>query len=833
MNVLRYLKTEWKLLLRGPGIWLMAACLGGLIFLLLQSTTANPDKAGYILSMADTYMNVAIIIFPLLATAVARRDQELKTAAMLASFPYRFWQLEVARILCAAVMPVAAALVPAAGYAALLLKDGQGWGMQQWQTAGVLASFAIPMLCAVAIAYLIGSLIRKRYSYLVSFFVLLVLTAVPRPAFVSDLSPHQLLYLDYSLINVMNDFYSSLWGVTYEPVFWLHRIIVLAFVAVLTIIALLLAAKRRMEPARIKGVLALAILLPVVVAVWAAVQLHGELEQRVAIADETERFYGQQLTIANFPFEQRLLEQRFISGVLAGDYTEADIPQLAEITVPENMTDTEETDEWLGATHVMGIQNVNPLTVSHMHSLYEGLAYRNLAITDYKLKVDVQQQHRLRVEAKMEASYSEGEALDKFPIVLRHSFEIQQARIGGMPAAFMQEEGTDVWWITPAEPVMPGTSLQLDVDYEGTVYDWRHRYFVRWNSENEGKVTDLLKQFAIVSEDRLLLPAAYGWYPIIGNSRLSEMNINSFTQNSQSHNVNDTHFAGPLASFHVEITASVELKVFSNAEQVAAPTDVDANGRHSFQIAAKQASGLGLVGGSNVQLAEATVEGKTFRLIVSGEVLPKHAQQAAELAARQYAAMATVLEQLDGAQATRLPEQATFVLADFPFSFIGFGDAEVIGAGEVKKYGDLHFIPYDSVTVLGFENSELAELEIATYLLNFSSMEMQQMQRIQQDGRLDMLYKLNSFVRAYVREKVAEVPASDVLFKPGSYTYNGKPDPVYELMNRIYSLHGLEGVLEAIILYYKGIDDDKLELDNDEWAQKLLQHYLDARESGR
>ncbi len=833
MNVLRYLKTEVKLLLRGPGSWLMAACLGGLIFLLLQSTAASPDKAGYILSMVDTYMNVAIIIFPLLATAVARRDQELKTAAMLASFPYRFWQLETARILCAAIMPVAAALVPAAGYAILLLKDSQGWGLQQWHTVGVLASFAIPMLCAVAIAYLIGSLIRKRYSYLVSFFVLIVLSAVPRPAFVSNLNPHQLLYLDYSLSSVMNDFYSSLWGVTYEPVFWLHRIIVLALVAVLTIIALLLAARRRMEPARIKGGLALAILLPVVVAVWAAVQLYGELEQRVAIADETEHFYGQQLTIANYPLEQRLLEQRFISGVLAGDYTEADIPQLAVITEPEDTTDTLEADERSGSTQVMGVQNVNPLTVSHMRSLYEGLAYRNLAITDYKLKVDVQQQHRLRVEAKMEASYSEGEALDKFPIVLRHSFEIQQARINDMPASFVQEEGTDVWWLTPAEPVMPGTSLQLAVDYEGIVNDWRHRYFVRWYGENEGKVTDVLKQFAIVSEDRLLLPAAYGWYPVIGNSRLSEININSFFQNSQSHNVNDTHFAGPLASFHVEITAPVKLNVFSNAEQVAASTDVSANGRHSFQLTAKKASGLGLVGGSNVQLAEANVEGKTLRLVLSGEILQKYAQQAAEMAARQYAVMTTVLEQLDGEQAMRLPEQATFVLADYPFSSIGFGDAEVIGAGESKKYGDLHFIPYDSVTMLGFENSDLANWEIATYLLNFSNKEMEQMQYFEQDGRLELLNKLNSFVRAYVQEKVAQMPASTDLFKEDSHMFKGSLHPVYKLMNRIYSLHGLEGVLEAIVLYYKGMDDDKLGLDGDEWAQQLLQHFLDTHASGR
>jgi ABC-type transport system involved in multi-copper enzyme maturation permease subunit len=148
-----------------------------------------------VIDISEVYCIVALIILPLLATAIARRDEEWKTASMMASYPYRTWEMEAARLLCAATIPLVAALVPMGAYAWLVVNDGISWGMREWYTCAVLASFAIPMLFATVIAYLVGILIRKRYSYLISFVLLLSLAIIlpeffktERPSF--SLPPH-------------------------------------------------------------------------------------------------------------------------------------------------------------------------------------------------------------------------------------------------------------------------------------------------------------------------------------------------------------------------------------------------------------------------------------------------------------------------------------------------------------------------------------------------------------------------------------------------------------------------------------------------------------------
>lgn len=192
MSLNSYYKTECKLLLRGPGLYLMMATMAVILYLMVHTVDAKMDRAVYVLDISEVYCNVALIILPLLATAIARRDEEWKTASMMATFPYRTWEMEAARLLCAATLPLAAALVPMGAYVWLVIKDGISWGMREWYTCAVFASFAIPMLFATVLAYLIGILIRKRYSYLISFVLLLFLANSPKILPISHvLPPHK------------------------------------------------------------------------------------------------------------------------------------------------------------------------------------------------------------------------------------------------------------------------------------------------------------------------------------------------------------------------------------------------------------------------------------------------------------------------------------------------------------------------------------------------------------------------------------------------------------------------------------------------------------------
>lgn len=337
----------------------MLATVVGILYLMFQTADAKLDRAVYVMDISEVYCLVALIILPLLATAIARRDEEWKTATMMATFPYRTWEMEAARLLCAVTLPLAAALVPMGAYVWLVVNDGISWGMREWYTSAVLASFAIPMLFATVIAYLVGILIRKRYSYLISFVLLLSLAIIlpeffktDRPSF--SLPPHTQIWFDYSLVKYIGKSYSRMWGFIYDPAFWLHRGIVAALAAGMVMTVLLVVCRRRRE--RVKAWLVYPTMLILGAALlWAGSAMYGYLQERADIADANERFYRERLTSANDITQQRELEQLLVAGIAAGKYSEADIEEMSRITLNTN-----------GNTS-------NPLSVSHIKDLLVGM----------------------------------------------------------------------------------------------------------------------------------------------------------------------------------------------------------------------------------------------------------------------------------------------------------------------------------------------------------------------------------------------------------------------------------------------------------------------------
>jgi hypothetical protein len=819
MSLIRYYKTECKLLLRGPGFYLMFATMVGILYLMFQTADAKLDRAVYVMDISEVYCLVALIILPLLATAIARRDEEWKTASMMASFPYRTWEMEAARLLCAATLPLAAALVPMGAYVWLVVNDGISWGMREWYTCAVLASFAIPMLFATVTAYLVGILIRKRYSYLISFVLLLSLAIIlpeffktERPSF--SLPPHTQVWFDYSLVKYIGKSYSRMWGFIYDPAFWLHRSMVAAIAAGMVMAVLLIVSGRRRE--RVKAWLVYPTMLVLgATLLWAGSAMYGHLQERVDIADANERFYLERLTSANDTTQQRELEQLLVAGVAAGKYTEADIEEMSRITL--------NTD---------GITS-NPLSVSHIKDLLVGMKFQDLHIKNYKLELELLPRHGLEIQAAMQASNGQAETLGRFPIMLRHIFDVQELKVNGAAAAYEWEEATDVLWITPAADVMPGKHLEIEMTYCGTINDWRHKYSAAPSS-------DRWEQIAVVEDNRLFLPAFYGWYPVIGNSRLSELLTDHYEWGRHAPDILDTQLPRPMAGFEVAITGPSGLKLFSNASVITTSGQAGEKGAIVTSLELDKASGLTLFGG-DLQLAEATADGKTLRLLASGQLSDRSVEEAAQFAAKHYAQAARTLKMLDGEAATSFPQTVTMALADYPYyslnmvsmSTLGMVDAAV-GGPEAR---DVHFL--SKVSVSSYFGAEIdrgkngnIQLRTGQYWLDYSAK-----RREIRNARLVNLnaqYILNNFFQAYNELKLAGGELPDPLFEPVSrYFLNGTPNQVYDLMNTIYSQYGIESVYEVIKLVYDSIGTEQLNEDSDEQMEELLRGYLQRKTERR
>lgn len=820
MSLIRYYKTECKLLRRGPGLYLMLATMVVILYLMIQTTDAKLDRVVYVMDISEVYCIVALIILPLLATAIARRDEEWKTASMMASFPYRTWEMEAARLLCAATLPLVAALVPMGTYVWLVLNDGISWGIREWYTCAVLASFAIPMLFATVIAYLVGILIRKRYNYLISFVLLLSLAIIlpeffktTRPSF--SLPPQTQVWFDYSLVKYIGKSYSRMWGFIYDPAFWLHRGMVAVIAAGMVMAVLLVVCGRRRE--RVKAWLVYPMMLVLgATLLWAGNAMYGHLQEKVDIADANERFYRERLTSANDTTQQRELEQLIVTGIAAGKYTEADIEEMSRITL--------NTD---------GIIS-NPLSVSHIKDLLVGMKFQDLHINSYKLELEILPRHGLEVQATMQVSNGQAETLGRFPIMLRHIFNVQELKVNGVAAAYEWEEATDVLWITPAADVRPGEILEIEMTYRGTLNDWRHYY-------DYAPSGDRWEQAAIVEDNRLFLPAFYGWYPVIGNSRLSELLTHHFEGlevegRRQAANILDTHLPRPMADFEVAITGPIGLKLFSNASLVTSE-QAGEKGATVTHMELPKASGLTLFGG-DLQLAEATAGGKKLRLLASGQLPASSVEEAAQLAAKQYVEAAHTLEMLDGKAATSFPQSITMALADYPYYSLNEFDLRTRGMVDAAAAGpearDTHYLSnlskyrYFEAEIEQGKNGDI-QLRTGQYWLDYSAK-----RREISNARLayfNSQYILNNFFQAYIERKVEGEERTDPLFEPGSYFLNG-PNQVYDLMNTIYSQYGIGSVYEVIKLVYDSIGTEPLIEDSDEQMEELLRGYLQRKTEG-
>ncbi|AWV32390.1 family 1 glycosylhydrolase [Paenibacillus odorifer] len=300
----------------------------------------------------------------------------------------------------------------------------------------------------------------------------------------------------------------------------------------------------------------------------------------------------------------------------------------------------------------------------------------------------------------------------------------------------------------------------------------------------------------------------------------------------------DTQLPRPMAGFEVAITGPSGLKLFSNASVITSKMAGE-KGATVTRLELDEASGLILFGG-DLQLAEATADGKTLRLLASGQLPARSVEEAAQFAARHYAQAARTLKKLDGEAATSFPQTVTMALADYPYyslnmvsmSTLGMVDASV-GGPEAR---DVHFL--SKVSVSSYFGAEIdrgkngnIQLRTGQYWLDYSAK-----RREIRNARmlnLNAQYTLNNFFQAYNELKLVGGKLPDRLFEPvSSYFLNGTPNQVYDLMNTIYSQYGIESVYDVIKLVYDSIGTEQLIEDSDEQMEALLRGYLQRKMEG-
>lgn len=245
-ELLIYLVMEWRILRRGPFIWVLCLLAASLSWIVISET--GNTHSGYLVHQYQFLFIAPMSILALLVGVhTARRDTALKIDKIMGSLPYRSSKQLVARYITTAVPFIGIALLPACLW--LYLTASSTISFQTIIHGSlVLASVVIGLLFIMAVGMSIGSLINGRSSYFFAFIIWFLL--IYGGMFVTRFLPGELHVLfNFLLIDLKTvGFFDELWGISNDLTYWLHR----GFYAGLTMLLLVaigyLLAKRRNEP---------------------------------------------------------------------------------------------------------------------------------------------------------------------------------------------------------------------------------------------------------------------------------------------------------------------------------------------------------------------------------------------------------------------------------------------------------------------------------------------------------------------------------------------------------------------------------------------------------
>lgn len=249
MNSLRiHWKTEWKLFLRGPLPWLLAASAGVLCRLVFS--LERGDSSLYLLLQQFGFLYAGPLSIAALLTGIhgAQRDRPLKTDRILLALPYGSGSMTAVRYAVLTLPFVFLYMLPAG----ILISIGSSWLNPVSDLASPLAVYAVlslSMAYAVALGWFLGTLLPRRISYVLGFLVWFVHVYAVLLIMGSILPDAWIALPNFLLLDVRSmGFWDESWGYFTDRFFWYHRGLYAALTFFLLLISIYLVKRRRREP---------------------------------------------------------------------------------------------------------------------------------------------------------------------------------------------------------------------------------------------------------------------------------------------------------------------------------------------------------------------------------------------------------------------------------------------------------------------------------------------------------------------------------------------------------------------------------------------------------
>lgn len=422
--------------------------------------------------------------------------------------------------------------------------------------------------------------------------------------------------------------------------------------------------------------------------------------------------------------------------------------------------------------------------------------YAALKPLRYDLKLRILEKHRMEVRGTMRLSHEGREPFARFPLSLRHRFQIDELTVNGSAASFEWEPGRDVVWIVPARPVQPGTSADISIGYGGAVDDWS------WHGPQQSKgMDDLLgvhwERRAFIDIDRLFLPGYYGWYPYPGTGMVES------GEPEQSHFTGDVKEAArenrPLrqpAEFRVEVETSARMKLFANGERAEAR---GADGKRRIVFEASGARAFNLIGGD---IAEWMVSngGKELSVLLSGQVPPAKAKRIADKMLEHYTALSEMAGLMN--PEAYYPDSVRLVRTDYP-------DMALSELLNIRLLSDVPIKerPLEPIDKNGFvylPDSIRPASMILDKLTHFDQYLLAETV-LAPNAASDSWLRIYPYMKDAVTQSIEHRGSSrdGPLFRPERYKLNGEPHPVYMAMNGVYERMGKPDFPKAIVAMYE------------------------------
>lgn len=302
-DFIAYMQTDWRLLIRGPYIWILLVLATGHTGFVL-STVSWITNIGYLMNQF-VFLFLAPFSIMALFSGVhgARRDYTLGVDKIMNSIPYHTGKQLMARYVATSSPFIIIAFIPTILWIILSI-NASSLPVKFTYVIMLLSSSIIAFSYIIAVGWLIGSWIRSRLSYFISFVVWMI--CIYGGLFASQLLPvsvdgiSNFLLIDYKSLGYVDD----LWGFSSDSTFWLHRAFYSFLLLTLLLSMIYVMSKARKEPLQ-KGLYRIGISAALVLSIY-SLYLYADLRSERANA-----FYAQ----VEFLTEEKQLKSNMNSEI--------------------------------------------------------------------------------------------------------------------------------------------------------------------------------------------------------------------------------------------------------------------------------------------------------------------------------------------------------------------------------------------------------------------------------------------------------------------------------------------------------------------------------------